>query len=154
MKQKPKTLIMTAGTFIILAIMLYSCGGGGGYGSGGGYGAPPMGMGPTATGTVQVVACPVNGTTDVSIVSMTAPGFNPSNLGPVAVNTIVKWTNNDPALAHTVTSTSTVPANIATFDSGQMSPGSTVCFKFTSAGTYNYHCSNHPATMIGLVTAQ
>jgi plastocyanin len=84
---------------------------------------------------------------------MTAPGFNPNNLGPVAANTIVKWTNND-TIAHTVTSTSTVPASIATFDSGQMSSGSTVCFKFTSAGTYNYHCSNHPATMIGSVIAQ
>jgi len=153
MTHKSKTLFISAGTFLVLATILYSCGGGGaGYGSTS-YGAPPMGGGPVATGTVQVVACPANGTTDVSIVSMTAPGFNPNNLGPVVANTIVKWTNND-TIAHTVTSTSTVPANIATFDSGQMGSGSTVCFKFTSAGTYNYHCSNHPATMIGSVIAQ
>ncbi len=150
MKHISKNLFVSAGMFLVLATILYSCGGGGtGYGGGTSYGAPPMGGGPVATGTVQVVPCP--GTTAVSIVNMVT-GFSPSNV-MVPVNTIVQWTNND-TIAHTVTSTSTVPANIATFDSGQMSSGSTVCFKFTSAGTYNYHCSNHPATMIGLVTAQ
>jgi plastocyanin len=153
MKDKSKNLIIAAGTFVILAAMLYSCGGGGVGSYGSSSGAPPMSGGPVATGFVQVVPCPASGTTDVSIVSMTAPGFSPSNVGPVPVNTIVKWTNND-TIAHTVTSTSTVPASIATFDSGQMGSGSTVCFKFTSAGTYNYHCSNHPATMIGSVIAQ
>jgi plastocyanin len=146
MKQRSKTLFTIAGAFIVLAAMLYSCGGGGG-----GYGSS-SGMPPAPITTVQAVACPASGTTDVSIVSMTAPGFNPSSI-TVPVNTIVKWTNNDATMTpHTVTST-TVPLYGA-FDSGQMSFGSSVCFKFTSAGTFNYHCSNHPATMIGLVTVQ
>ncbi|MGE5173306.1 MAG: plastocyanin/azurin family copper-binding protein, partial [Betaproteobacteria bacterium] len=68
----------------------------------------------------------------------------------VPVNTTVKWTNIDTIL-HTVTGT-TVPANGA-FDV-QVNPGASVCLKFTSAGTFNYHCSIHPTTMIGLVTVQ
>jgi plastocyanin len=143
MKHSSTTFVMIAGIFVVLAIVLTGCGGGGGYSSS----APPPAM-----STVQMVTCPASGTMDVSIVSMTAPGFSPSSL-TVLVNTTVKWTNNDATLiAHTVTGT-TVPTN-GTFDSGQMSAGASVCFKFTSAGTFNYHCSNHPLTMIGLVTVQ
>ncbi len=149
MKKRLNILFMTAGTFIVLAAMLYSCGGGGG--GVGGYGSSSSAP-PAAASTVQLVACPASGTTDVSIVSMTAPGFNPSSI-TVPVNTTVKWTNNDGSMIpHTVTST-TVPLNGA-FDSGQMGFGTSVCFKFTSAGAFNYHCSNHPTTMIGLVTVQ
>ncbi len=103
----------------------------------------------TSVQLVQLVACPGSGTTPVSIVNMTT-GFSPSSL-TVPVNTIVQWTNND-AIQHTVTST-TVPANGA-FDSSLINPGTSVCFKFTTAGTYNYHCSIHPLTMIGVVTVQ
>jgi plastocyanin len=88
----------------------------------------------------------------VSIVSMAAPGFNPASV-TVPVNTVVQWTNNDSSgTLHTVTST-TVPAN-GTFDSGNLALGATICLKFTSAGAFNYHCTNHPTTMIGLVTVQ
>ncbi len=147
MKQKSKILFMTAGAFIVLAVILSSCGGGGG---GGGYGSSPAPPAPVST--VQMVACPSSGTTNVSIVSMTAPGFSPSSI-TVPVNTTVKWTNNDASMiAHTVTST-TVPL-YGGFDSGQMGFGTSICFKFTSAGTFYYHCSNHPATMIGVVTVQ
>jgi plastocyanin len=45
-----------------------------------------------------------------------------------------------------------VPAN-GTFDSSNVSPGTSVCFKFTVAGTYNYHCSIH-SSMTGTVTVQ
>ncbi len=149
MKHKSKTLFINAGMLLVLAMMLYSCGGGGGGYGGSSYSAPPLGGGPAATGTVQVVACP--GTTAVSIVNMVT-GFSPSSV-TVPVNTVVQWTNND-AITHTVTSTSTVPAGIATFDSMNLAPGTSVCFKFTSAGTYNYHCTIHPATMIGALTVQ
>jgi plastocyanin len=146
MKHNSITSIVIAGIFVVLSVVLIGCGGGGG---GGGYGG---GGGGTTTSTVQAIACPASGTTDVSIVSMTAPGFNPSSIS-VPVNTTVKWTNNDATMTlHTVTGT-TVPVNGA-FDSGQMSFGNSVCFKFTSAGTFNYHCSNHPTTMIGVVTVQ
>lgn len=143
MNKSSRRLVMMAGVIIVLTSALYTCGGGGGGGYGGGGGNPP----PPAS-TVQVVTCPANGTTDVSIVSQFV-GFSPSNIA-VSLNTIVKWTNNDTIL-HTVTST-TVPAN-GTFNNN-VNPGTSVCLKFTSAGTFNYHCSIHPMTMIGVVTVQ
>jgi plastocyanin len=48
----------------------------------------------------------------------------------------VKWTNND-AIAHTVTS------NTGAFDSGNMAAGATYSYTFSTAGTYNYHCTYH-----------
>jgi plastocyanin len=127
MNQKAKTRFALAGMFIILALMLSSCGGGGvGASYGGSSSTPPV----------------------VSIVSMTL-GFSPASIA-VTVNTVVKWTNAD-SILHTVTSTA-VPLD-GTFDA-QVNPRASVCFKFTSAGTFNYHCSIHPTTMIGVVTVQ
>ncbi len=73
--------------------------------------------------------------------------FSPAAV-TVKVGTTVKWTNNGPA-AHTTTS------NTGTWDSGQLSgptsggpyggsAGGTYQYRFTTAGTYAYHCSNHP----------
>lgn len=95
---------------------------------------------------VQLVACPGSGTTDATIQNF---AFSPGTL-TISANTIVKWTNND-STTHTVTST-TVPAN-GSFDSGNITPGTSVCFKFTVAGTYQYHCSIH-TFMLGTVTVQ
>jgi hypothetical protein len=53
---------MIAGIFVVLAIVLTGCGGGGGDGGYGGGGTTPI-------STVQVVACPASGTTDVQIVN-------------------------------------------------------------------------------------
>jgi len=138
MKNRSKVTVVIAGVLVVLAIVLYSCGGGGG-----GYG----GGGTPIVSTVQVVVCP--GTQMVSIVNQSF-GFSPASV-TVPLNTIVQWTNND-SMIHTVTST-TVPTN-GTFDSGNLAPGASICLKFTSAGTFNYHCSLHPATMIGAVTVQ
>jgi plastocyanin len=138
MKNRSKVTFVIAAVLVVLAVVLYNCGGGGG-----GYG----GGGTPVASSVQVVACP--GTQMVSIVSQIV-GFNPASV-TVPVNTIVQWTNSD-SITHTVTST-TVPTN-GTFDSGNLAPSATICFKFTSAGTFNYHCSIHPTTMIGLVTVQ
>jgi plastocyanin len=101
----------------------------------------------TSTTTVQLVPCPASGTTDVSIVEF---AFNPSSI-TIPANSIVKWTNNG-TITHTATST-TVPAN-GSFDSGFILPGQSVCFKFTTAGTYNYWCSIHTTLMTGVVTVQ
>jgi plastocyanin len=101
----------------------------------------------TSVQTVQLVACPGSGTTDVSIVDF---AFNPSSI-TIPANTIVKWTNNGQS-THTVTST-TVPTN-GDFDSSNIFSGSSVCFKFTTAGSYNYHCTIHPTLMSGVVTVQ
>lgn len=66
--------------------------------------------------------------------------FSPSSITINAGDTIV-WTNNDSA-----------PHQIAGngFGSGALSNGQSYSFKFSSAGTYNYHCAIHPS-MTGLV---
>jgi plastocyanin len=144
MENRSKVIFVTAGVLVVLAIVLSSCGGGGGGYGGGGT--------PIAASTVQVVICSAGTTTTVSIVSQNFPGFDPASV-TVPVNSIVQWTNNDLTMPyHTVTST-TVPAN-GTFDSGNLAPGASICLKFTSAGTFGYHCSLHPTTMIGAVTVQ
>ncbi len=146
MKIRLRTPFVLARIFVVLAAVLYGCGGGGGGSYGGGNSMTP----PPAVSTVEAVDCSTaTSPTMVSIVSQ-AVGFSPS--GPtVPVNTVVEWTNND-TMTHTVTST-TVPSNGA-FDSGNVAPGAKVCLKFTSAGTFNYHCSIHPTTMIGSVIVQ
>jgi len=137
-KQNTKSIAMMVGIFLVLAIALYGCGGGGGYGSGG-----------TGTvSTVTLVACPVSGTTDISIVSMAA-GFSPDNV-TVPTNTTVKWTNND-SVQHTVTST-TVPLYGAFNQT--VNPAASVCLKFAATGAFNYHCTLHPTMPVGLVTVQ
>jgi len=71
--------------------------------------------------------------------------FNPSSI-TVAVNTTVTWFNKD-GVAHTVTS------NNGGFDSGNVAAGATYSFKFTTAGSFPYHCSIH-ANMNGTVVVQ
>ena len=61
----------------------------------------------------------------------------------VGVNNTLKWSNDDTA-PHTVT------ANDASFDSGNVAPGQSYTFTFTTPGTYQYHCVYHP-WMIGTV---
>ena len=61
--------------------------------------------------------------------------FSPQTI-TVAVNTTVKWTNND-AISHTVTS------DTGLFNSGTLAPAGTFSFQFTAAGTFTYHCSIH-----------
>lgn len=70
----------------------------------------------------------------VSIVNMS---FSPSTL-TVPVGTTVTWTNND-GMTHTVTSDS------SSFDSGNIAMGSKYSRVFSVAGTYEYHCTIHPA---------
>jgi len=77
-----------------------------------------------------VVTPPASNT--VTIQSM---AFSPSTITITAGST-VKWTNND-AIAHTVTS------NTGAFDSGNMAAGATYSYTFSTAGTYNYHCTYH-----------
>lgn len=68
--------------------------------------------------------------------------YSPSTI-TVTVNTTITWTNKD-AAAHTVTSNSGV------FTSEALGTNGTYSFKFTTAGTYPYHCAIHP-TMTGTV---
>jgi len=60
--------------------------------------------------------------------------FSPASIS-VAPGTIVTWVNNTQA-PHTVTGSS--------FGSGTINPGGSYSFKFTSGGSFAYHCSFHP----------
>lgn len=71
--------------------------------------------------------------------------FSPATL-TIKSGTTVTWTNMDSA-PHTVTSDS------GAFSSPQLSNGGSFSFTFNTAGTYSYHCSNHPY-MKGTITVQ
>ena len=71
--------------------------------------------------------------------------YNPTSL-TVPVNTTVKWVNKDP-IPHTVTS------DAGLFDSGSIASGASYTQTFTTAGTYNYHCTIHPY-MTGKIIVQ
>jgi plastocyanin len=46
-----------------------------------------------------------------------------------------------------------VSSDSGVFDSGTIQPGGTFSFKFTSAGTFAYHCNIHPY-MMATITVQ
>lgn len=127
------------------------------------------------TAALAIVACGGNSLSQPAPPSSTptTPGTNP--MSPAAeqvsimeyayspqtvsikVGTSVTWTNNG-TLAHTAT------ADGGAFNSGQIAtatgggaygggtaPGSYTA-TFTAAGTYTYHCANHPAQMSGTIT--
>ena len=83
-----------------------------------------------------------------------ATAFSPDTLTiSLASHPTVRWGNADytggtysggTTVAHTVT------ADSGAFDSGQIQARSGFNFTFTAAGTYGYHCSNHP-TMVGAI---
>lgn len=112
-------------------VMLIACGGGSsvtGMSGGGG----PQGQTPPPSGNVSIQ--------DFS--------FSPETV-TVKVGQVVQWTNNGPS-AHTTTS------DAGTWDSGQLAApgngtygngtqsGGTFKFTFNQAGTFPYHCANHP----------
>lgn len=98
------------------------------------------GVSPTAAVTLQASASsdPVkvsipNGTST----NTASPGYSPATITVViGTNNTVTWTNNDIAV-HTVT------ANDKSFDSGDIAPGASFSFTFTTPGTYPYHCIYH-----------
>ncbi len=61
--------------------------------------------------------------------------FNPSVIS-VTAGTTITWTNKD-AISHTVTS------DTGLFNSNTLSSNGTYSYKFSTAGTYPYHCSIH-----------
>ena len=63
--------------------------------------------------------------------------YSPQTLAVVlGVNNTVTWVNNDDT-PHTVTSTD------GSFNSGNLNPGQSWSYTFTSTGTYTYYCSYH-----------
>ena len=83
----------------------------------------------------------------IDFVDISGFAFNPSTI-TILKDTTITWNNND-GVAHTVTSTSGPVA----FDSGTFSTGGTFSFKFSSVGTYEYHCSIHPS-MTGTIVVR
>jgi plastocyanin len=74
------------------------------------------------------------GTHTIEIVDF---AFSPSTLTIVAGESVT-WTNADQAI-HTATSGS------GAFDSGDLDPGESFTFTFTTPGTYDYLCTPHPS---------
>lgn len=68
-------------------------------------------------------------------VSISNFSFSPATLN-VTAGTKVTWTNND-SVTHTVTS------DTGSFDSGNLSSGSSFSQTFSAAGTFPYHCGIH-----------
>jgi plastocyanin len=93
------------------------------------------------------VSCPTSSVTAVSIVDF---AFQPGSVS-IAVNDIVKWTNNG-STTHTATS-GTPGAPDGKFDTGHLAPNATMCVQFLTAGSYNYFCNIH-TNMTGIVTVQ
>lgn len=80
--------------------------------------------------------------------------FKPGEL-EVTAGTTVTWTNRDPG-AHTVTSGTVKQGGSGvtqepdgTFDSGEVAKDGSFEQTFEQAGTFQYFCSLHPATMRG-----
>ena len=96
--------------------------------------------------SVKIVTCPASGTVDVVASDFT---FDKATY-TVAVDGIVKFTNTGSA-PHTMTSTA---ASSDAFDSGTLTNTSPpVCFQFTAAGGFPFHCSIH-TSMTATVTVQ
>jgi plastocyanin len=69
----------------------------------------------------------------------------------VEVGTTIRWTNRDGA---THTTTAGEPGNeTGTWDSGRLNRDESFSFTFNEAGTFQYFCKIHPATMRAAATA-
>ena len=90
-------------------------------------------------------------TSQVNIVNNAATlgplAFSP-NPDTVSVGTTVTWRNND-SMTHTVTSDD---GNFAS--SGSISPGATYAVKFSTVGSYPYHCAIAGHVMTGRIVVQ
>ncbi len=102
---------------------------------------------PNPSPSVSPSASPSPAAADVTI---TIKGMNKDrsydpNPGSVKVGQSVSWTNSD-KIAHTATGDG--------WDTGQFAPGQTSApIKFSTAGTFKYHCTIHP-TMTGTLNVQ
>lgn len=91
------------------------------------------------------------------VVTIADYSFTPDTV-TIKAGEAVQWDNTGPS-AHTVTSDSTVAVAFAsgqlagpgTDPYGGMTAGAVYQRSFATAGTYPYHCSNHPTQMHGVV---
>jgi plastocyanin len=94
------------------------------------------------SGAVAAAPAAANGAVSIHNFAF-APGSVTVNVGDS-----VTWTYND-GFGHTATSQAGAPA---AFDSGTLNGGRTFMRAFTVAGTYNYQCAIHGASMSGTIT--
>ena len=81
-----------------------------------------------------------NGSSTVTIQDF---AFSPSTI-TVTAGTTITWKNID-NVVHTVTS------DEGLFDSGNLGQNATFTHTFNSAGTFDYHCTPHPAMTASVV---
>ena len=140
-------------SYVMLAVAVLGCGGGGGDGyttgptggtNSGGTGGTGGGAGSgTAGATASVSATQTDDGYGAAVFAFAPAGVT------IAVNGTVTWTNGG-STPHNVTfSTAGAPANISNFTSASGSVSRT----FTTAGTYSYQCTNH-AGMTGMVRVE
>jgi plastocyanin len=103
---------------------------------------PPI-QSPTATSLPASTVSPSGATLTTVQVSIEGFAFTPEEL-TVPVGTTVTWTNLD-SVQHTIT------ADDGSWGSGQLGKNAKYSFTFTQAGTYAYHCTNHPSMTATLV---
>jgi plastocyanin len=137
MSKVDMTYLTTFAFFLTIVVTFYSCGS-----------SHNTTDTTVSSASAQIVTCPGTTAADVSIT--TAPAFVPNSVS-VAVNGVVKWTNNDSTI-HTATS-GTPGALDGKFDTGNMAPNAAMCVQFLAAGSYNYFCNIH-TFMRGTVTVQ
>lgn len=120
-------------------------------------GSSPTGTDGNNNGGTPPPPPPVAGTTDVSI---TDYAFTQPNV-TIKVGQSVRWTNNGGTSHHPVSDDGT------TFDLGNLgqpgvdiynnpTSGTSKTIKFSTAGTFKYHCANHPPSgypnFVGTIT--
>ena len=103
-----------------------------------------FGAGGTAQASVSQDT-PVFGATQVY---MRHEKFSPSHI-EVVLGTTVTWTNQD-TVPHNVTISPVVISSSNDWESRLLYPGQSFSYTFTSHGTFQYHCQEHPG-MIGAV---
>ena len=104
----------------------------------------------TGSTTAQASASQNKPVYGVIQVEMRNDAFTPQHI-QVALGTTVTWTNKD-NVPHNVTFSPVVPNANNNWDSGLLYPGESYSYTFTSRGTFQYHCSEHPFEMTGTVS--
>jgi amicyanin len=95
--------------------------------------------------TTQATQAPAGGSNHIAIKNF---AFSPATL-TIKTGTTVTWTNQDGA-PHQIASDPGAPV---AFNSESLANGASYQFTFTQAGTYDYHCTIHPA-MKGTIIVQ
>jgi plastocyanin len=104
-----------------------------------------FGAGSTAQASVSQNK-PVLGATHVYMRQET---FTPAHI-QVVLGTTVTWTNQD-SVPHNVTISPDVITTSPNWESALLYPGQSFSYTFTSRGSFQYHCQEHPSSMIGTV---